>query len=88
MPACVQRCKMMPNSSVLCIPQIRVVADIRWYKILHHAPSLESTLFYGVILVFSIRSQVSSLPPAKLSDYHLLRKIWQRDRINIIGLNE
>ena len=33
-------------------------------------------------------SAVSLLLPAKLSDNHPLEKIWQRDRINLAGLNE
>ena len=87
MPERVRGCKMTPNSSVLCLPQIRVEADIQLYKIVLHAPGPESTLFYGVLLVFSIRSQVSSLPAAKLSDEHPLRKLWQRERISITGLD-
>ena len=65
-----------------------VEADIQCYKIVLHATSPESTLFYGVHLVFTIRSQVSSLPPAKLSDDHPLRKLWQHDRISITGLDD
>ena len=61
-------CKMTRNSSVFCLPQIRVEADIQWYTIVLHAPGPESTLFYGVLLVFIIRSQVSTLQQAKLSD--------------------
>ena len=53
-----------------------------------HASGPESTLFYSVLLVFSNRSNVSSLPPAKLSDDHPLRKLWQRDRISITGLDD
>ena len=76
------------NSSVLCFPQYRVEADIQWYKIVLHAPGPESTLIYGVLLVFTIRSQVFSLPSAKLLDDHHLGKLWQRDRINITGLDD
>ena len=43
-----------------------------------------SKLFNGVLLVFSIRPQVSPLPPAKLFDYQPLGE----DRINIIDLKE
>ena len=35
-----------------------------------------------------IQSQVSSLPPAKFSDDHRLRKLWQRDRISITGFDD
>ena len=66
MPECVRGIKMTPHSSVLCLSQIRVEADIQWYKIVLHASGPESTLFYGVLLVFSIRYQVSSLPASKV----------------------
>ena len=79
---------MAPKSAVLCLPQMRLEADIQRYKIVLHAPGSESTLFYGVLLVFTIRSQVFSLPPAKLSDDHPLWKRWQRDGINIAGLDD
>ena len=85
---CVGGCKMMPNSSVLCLPQIWVDADIQWYRIVLHDLDSDSTLFYDILLVFSIRLQVSLLPPAKLSDNRPLGKLWQCDRINIIDLNE
>ena len=45
-----------------------------------------SKLFNGVLFIFSIRPQVSPLPPAKLSDDHPLRELWQWYWINIIGL--
>ena len=32
MPECVRGCKMTPNSSVLCLPHIRVESDIQWCK--------------------------------------------------------
>ena len=47
---------MAPKSSVLCLPQMRLEADIQWYKIVLHAPGSESTLFYSVLLAFSDHS--------------------------------
>ena len=85
---CVRDCRRTPNSPVLCLPQIRVEADIQWYQIVLHALGPESILFYGVLLVLIIWFQVSLLWPAKLSDEHPFEKLWQRDRINITGLDD
>ena len=82
---CVRGCKMTPNSFVLCLSQIQVKIDIQWYKIVLHAPDSESTLFYDVHLVFTIQAQVSSFPPAKLSDEHPLQKHCYR--ISITSLD-
>ena len=60
----------------------------RRYLVVQHALGSESTLFYDILLVFSIRPQVSSIPPAKISDDHPMGTLWQLDRINITGLNK
>ena len=75
---------LVPSSN----DQIRVETDIQLYKIVLHTSGPESTLFYGVLVVFSILSPVSSLPPAKFSDDHPLQKLWQRDRLNITGIDD
>ena len=84
MPERDRGCKTTPASSILCLFQIRGK-----YSVMQDLSSrFRFKLFNSVLLVFSIRPQVSPLPPAKLSDEHPLGELWQRDGINIIGLKQ
>ena len=74
-----------PVRSIFCMSHIWVEADIPVCKIVLHA--LGSGCSMALLWSFH-PAVVSLLSPEKLSDNHPLRKLRQRDRINITSLNE
>ena len=52
------------------------------------SPRHGSRLFWGVLFVFSIRPRFSYCRQQSSPTIILCGKLWQRDRINITGLNE
>ena len=92
-----------PAWSIVCLSQNWVVADIQLCKIVLHAPSpgCSKVFFWSFFPRFSyyrLESSPTIILWGKLwqlicrqkssPDNHPLGKLWQRDRINITGLNE
>ena len=79
--------KTTPVSSIFYLSQIRVEVNIPWCMIFLYATGLYR-LFNDVLLIYSILSQVSHCCQQSSSTIILWKKLWQRNRINMIALSD
>ena len=76
--------KTTPASSILCLSQMRVEADVPWRNAFLHASCLSSSIaFFWYFPSRFSHSRRQSFPMTILWE-----KLWQRGRTNTIGLKE